>query len=99
MVATWRPTPEFATARGMTNLAPTRIGVIGAGEMGSNHCRVLANLKGAELVGVVDIDSDRAAQVASASGCKAFDSVGSLIPHIEAAAVAVPSAVHAKVAL
>ncbi|MEA2821979.1 MAG: UDP-N-acetylglucosamine 3-dehydrogenase, partial [Bradyrhizobium sp.] len=31
-----------------------RVGVIGAGIMGSNHARVLAGLPGIELVGIVD---------------------------------------------
>ena len=31
-----------------------RIGVIGAGVMGSNHARVLAGLPGIQLVGVAD---------------------------------------------
>ena len=30
----------------------TRIGVIGVGLMGERHCRVYANLRGVELVGV-----------------------------------------------
>jgi predicted dehydrogenase len=33
-----------------------RIGVIGVGTMGSNHARVLAELPGVKLVGVVDPD-------------------------------------------
>ena len=31
-----------------------RVGVIGAGVMGSNHARVLAGLPGVTLVGIVD---------------------------------------------
>ena len=31
-----------------------RVGVIGAGVMGSNHARVLSGLPGVTLVGVVD---------------------------------------------
>ena len=31
-----------------------RVGVVGAGIMGSNHARVLAGLPGATLVGIVD---------------------------------------------
>ena len=33
---------------------PLRVGVIGAGVMGSNHARVLAGLPGVTLVGIVD---------------------------------------------
>ena len=33
---------------------PLRVGVIGAGVMGSNHARVLAGLPDVTLVGVVD---------------------------------------------
>lgn len=31
-----------------------RVGVVGAGVMGTNHARVLAGLPGVELVGIVD---------------------------------------------
>jgi predicted dehydrogenase len=76
---------------------PVRVAVVGVGDMGSNHARVYSNLKGAELVAVVDRDGDRAERVAAAYDCRAATSVREIIDHIDAATVAVPSAFHAEV--
>jgi myo-inositol 2-dehydrogenase/D-chiro-inositol 1-dehydrogenase len=46
-----------------------RIGVIGAGAMGSAHCRIIAgNVSGAELAAVSDVDVRRAGEVARETG-------------------------------
>lgn len=45
-----KPASRGATGRG----GALRVGVIGAGIMGSNHGRVLAGLPNVELVGIVD---------------------------------------------
>ena len=38
------------------NIVPVKVGVIGIGNMGWHHARVLSLLKDAELVGVADLD-------------------------------------------
>ena len=38
------------------NIIPVKVGVIGIGNMGWHHARVLSLLKDAELVGVADLD-------------------------------------------
>lgn len=75
---------------------PIRIAAIGVGGMGANHARVLASMKGADMVAVVDADIERAQAVADAYDCLAFSSVDQL-PPIDAATVAVPSTLHAEV--
>ncbi len=75
---------------------PVRIAAIGVGGMGANHARVLASMKGAELVAVVDADHDRAQAVADVYGCVACTDVDQL-PPVDAATVAVPSSLHAIV--
>ena len=49
-----------------------RIGVIGAGVMGSNHARVLSELPGVSLVGIVDPDRKQREMVARRLHCEAF---------------------------
>ena len=49
-----------------------RVGVVGVGVMGSNHARVLAELPGVKLVGVVDPERKHRDFVARALGCTAF---------------------------
>ena len=48
-----------------------RIGVIGVGVMGSNHARVLAELPGVKLVGIVDPDRKTREHVARNLKCTA----------------------------
>ena len=45
-----------------------RCGVIGVGRMGRHHARVYAQTDGAELVGVVDQDPERADAIVTTSG-------------------------------
>ena len=47
-----------------------RVGVIGAGVMGSNHARVLAGLPDITLVGVVDPLPEHRARATELAGCR-----------------------------
>jgi UDP-N-acetylglucosamine 3-dehydrogenase len=49
-----------------------RVGVVGAGVMGSNHARVLAGLPGVTLVGIVDPLPEHRARATAIVGCRAF---------------------------
>jgi len=74
-----------------------RVGVIGAGDFGRNHVRVFHELAGAELVGIHDADPERARQIAAEFGTQAFSELGELAEQIDAASVAVPTALHARI--
>ena len=76
---------------------PTRVGVMGVGSMGNHHARVYAELQDAELVGVHDIDGDRAASVAASHGTVAL-TADELLDRTEAVSVAVPTRYHHEVA-
>lgn len=69
-----------------------RAAVIGAGNMGRNHIRILAESPNAELVAVVDPDLERARAVAPA-GVAVVASVAEL-PAIDVAVVATPTPYH-----
>ena len=71
-----------------------RVGVLGTGYMGRNHARILSDLPGAELVGVFDKDSGRAAEVAAEFGTRAFEDAASLVEASRALVVAVPTNEH-----
>jgi predicted dehydrogenase len=45
-----------------------RVGVIGVGHLGRQHARILADLTGASLVAVADLDRARAEEAAAALG-------------------------------
>jgi predicted dehydrogenase len=77
---------------------PVRIGVVGAGALGYHHVRLLRDVEGASLVGFHDARSDRAAQVTSELGVRAFDSVDALVAACDALTIAVPTPAHYEVA-
>ncbi len=71
-----------------------RTGVVGVGHLGYHHARNLAALPSVELVGIVDTDEQRAREVASETGVKAFGDYRALAPLIDAVSVAVPTSKH-----
>ena len=74
-----------------------RVAVVGAGEFGRNHARVYRELKCAELVGVFDQNSERAAAVAAEFQTQTLQSLEELRGRADAASVAVPTVAHAEV--
>lgn len=74
-------------------MPPLRIAVIGAGSFGKNHIRVIRESSDAELAGVLDIDSERAA----AAGCRVFSTLEELAENCDAAVVATPTTTHADI--
>jgi predicted dehydrogenase len=74
-----------------------RVAVVGAGEFGWNHVRVVKQSTRAELVAVVDSNAARAAEVAAANGCLALADARELAGKADAAIVAVPTSAHADV--
>jgi predicted dehydrogenase len=77
-------------------LKPLKIAVIGAGAMGRHHLRICHELKEVELIAVVDVDQNRAAEMAKRYNIMAFSNVEELIKNVkvDAAIVAVPSMLH-----
>ena len=77
-----------------------RIGVVGVGVMGSNHARVLSELTGVKLVGVVDPDRKQREHVARHLGCSAFADLGGLIERgVDAVTIAAPTHLHRDIAV
>jgi len=74
------------------------LAVLGAGVMGSNHGRIAATLHGVELTHVVDADIDRAKGLAAAHGAVALTDVEDIIGRVDAAVIALPTALHAPIA-
>ena len=79
----------------MTSL---RIGIIGVGNMGGIHARILGNLR--QLVAIADTDLDRANEVASKHGVEAFESYETMIESasINCVIISTPTSTHAKIA-
>ena len=76
---------------------PVRVGVFGTGALGRHHTRILAELPGADLVGVHDPREDVARAAAEPYGVRIFPSAEELAGTVEAAVAAVPTVTHADV--
>ncbi|MBI3696963.1 MAG: Gfo/Idh/MocA family oxidoreductase [Acidobacteria bacterium] len=74
-----------------------RVAVIGAGEFGQHHARVLHELENAELVGVADPDLARAQAVGARFGAPAVGDYRELLGRMDAATVAAPTTLHAPI--
>ena len=77
-----------------------KIVVVGAGGMGSNHCRAVANGLNTELAGVVDFDTDRAKSVAKRFESEAYSSLDNVISagKIDGVVIAATTSSHLSIA-
>jgi len=78
---------------------PVRVGVIGIGNMGWHHARVLSLIKDAELVGVADPDQARGTLATEQFGCRWFTSYEAMLSEVDAVCIAVPTLLHHRVGL
>jgi hypothetical protein len=79
---------------------PLKLGVVGVGVMGSNHARVLAEIAGVHLVGVVDPERKQREFVARTLGCAEFSDLDALFRSgIDAVTIAAPTHLHHDLAL
>ena len=77
-----------------------RVGVAGVGVMGSNHARVLADLAGVKLAGIVDPDRKQRDFVSNALGCPGFGDIESMLSSgIDALTIAAPTHLHIELAM
>ncbi len=81
-------------------MPPVRIGVLGAGDWGRNHLRVLETLPETTLVGFVDPDPERRAAAEAAHHVPGFADFASLAARgLDAVTIAVPTPAHREAAL
>ena len=80
-------------------MVPVKVGVIGIGNMGWHHARVLSLLKDADLVGVADPDEQRGALATEQFGCRWFSDYRTMLEEVEAVCIAVPTLLHHSVGL
>jgi predicted dehydrogenase/sugar phosphate isomerase/epimerase len=72
-----RPAGSVLLAR--TPSPPLRVGIIGAGNAGQMHGPGYRCLRGVEVVGVIDVQAQRARRLARRLGCDVYESIQSLI--------------------
>ncbi len=71
-----------------------RVGVVGVGYLGRFHALIYSRMSDVELVGVVDVDSGRAAEVATEASCQAFERQDELLGRVDAVSIVVPTTAH-----
>lgn len=74
------------------------VGVIGAGNMGRNHIRVYAEMKGIDNVTVFDLDTKAAQQAARMNDAAVAGSMEELLRTVDAVSICVPTQYHFAVA-
>jgi len=75
-----------------------KVGVVGVGYLGQFHAEKYAKLKGVELVGVVDVDTRRAKEIAKKFKTQPFFHHAEILDRVQAVSIAVPTAVHHVIA-
>jgi len=76
-----------------------KVAVIGVGYLGRFHARKYAAMEDVDLLGVVDVDPERAALIASEVGTNAYGALSEIPVPVQAVSVAVPTSLHAEVAV
>jgi predicted dehydrogenase len=75
-----------------------KIGVIGVGYLGRFHALKYAAMEGVDLVGVADVDPQRANEVANECGTTPFADYPALLDEVDAVSIVVPTIYHYQVA-
>lgn len=79
-------------------LSSVRAGVIGTGYFGRLHVSKYASIPGVELVGVFDLDKERAGAVAEEFDCKVMDSLEDFFGKVDAVSISAPATFHYELA-
>ncbi|MGZ8465681.1 MAG: Gfo/Idh/MocA family oxidoreductase, partial [Candidatus Binatia bacterium] len=74
------------------------VAVVGVGYLGKFHAEKYASSEKAQLIGVVDVDGDRAREIGHSVGAPAFTDYHELFGRIRCASIAVPTRYHHQVA-
>ncbi|MBI5630372.1 MAG: Gfo/Idh/MocA family oxidoreductase [Elusimicrobia bacterium] len=80
-------------------MSSIKVGVIGAGRIGSHHARILGKTPDVELVGICDTNLWRAQFVAWQSNSMAVREHKDLLGRVDAVVIAVPTPMHLEVGL
>lgn len=76
-----------------------KVGVLGTGNMGRNHLRVLSTMHEYDLVGCCDVNEDSAKQQADFYGIKAFKTREELFSEVDQVNIVTPSFLHEECAV
>lgn len=72
--------------------------VVGVGALGRHHLKWLAELDRSQIVGIYDIDAEKAKKYSQEYGIEAFDTLDDLAAEVQAVSVVVPTTAHFEIA-
>ena len=75
-----------------------RTGVVGAGKMGAIHAKVYDLLPQSDFVAVVDIDAEKAEDLAKKYNSSVFTDCEDILGKVDAVTIASPTTTHQKLA-
>lgn len=76
-----------------------RVGVIGVGKMGKNHCRIYASMRCTELMGICDLEPTRGNQIAGLYEVPFYHSLDELLDQVDAVSIVTPTPTHFDLAM
>lgn len=82
----------------MMDVNHIRAGVVGVGRMGSYHVGVYSELFNVELVGIADINKERAEEIVKKYNTTAYTDYRELFGKLDIVSIAVPTESHYKIA-
>ncbi|MCX6090067.1 MAG: Gfo/Idh/MocA family oxidoreductase [Candidatus Atribacteria bacterium] len=75
-----------------------RVGVVGVGYLGQHHARIYSEMPETNLVGVVDINQDRAREIAQCYSTTPYFDYRDLFGKVDAVSIVVPTVLHRLIA-
>jgi predicted dehydrogenase len=75
-----------------------KVAVVGVGHLGAIHTKLLANNNLAELIGIYDIDIEKAKEIAKLYSTQAFESLDEALKFSDAVIIATPTTTHFDIA-
>lgn len=71
-----------------------RVGVVGAGKMGEYHIGVLSEMRGTDLVGIVDNNQERAKIISERYNVPYYSDYNDILSKVDVVVIAVPTSLH-----
>lgn len=75
-----------------------KVGIIGTGHLGKLHTKLFQQIENGELIGVYDVDYEKAKNVAAEFNVSAFNSMGNLFDKVEAVVIVASTSAHYELA-
>ena len=82
----------------MRSSKKVKVGVIGVGHLGQHHVKHFASLPGADFLGIYDLDTTRATEIAERYKTKSFSNIDDLLSSCDAISIVTPTTQHAEIA-